>query len=244
MDKDAFALMAQAEHDHWWFKGRRYFIERTIDGLKLPKDAQVLDAGCGSGGNLALLSKYGVVSGFEFDATAREMAKDTGLAEVDFGALPQSIPFDNRKFDLIGLFDVLEHLEFPVESLLALRERLTPCGHIVITVPALPWLWGPHDEVHQHFRRYTAPSLTKHLQSAGLSVQYISYMNTLLLPLAVAQRLKERVKGYKVGALMPSNAVNSTLYSIWKLERFFIPKHSLPVGLSLIAVVSAASGAV
>lgn len=236
MDRDAYELMAEAERDHWWFKGRRYFIERVMKTIELPHNAQILDAGCGSGGNLALLSQFGIVSGFEFDAKARLLASQLELAEVEYGALPGSIPFEDRRFDVIGLFDVLEHLALPVESLAALRERLTSHGRIVITVPALQWLWGPHDEVHQHYRRYSSATLTQHLQAAGLNIHYMSYMNTALLPLAMAQRLKERVTGYKVGALKPSPWLNSTLYNLWKLERFCIPHRQLPVGLSLIAV--------
>jgi len=236
MDKDAFDLLAAGERDHWWFRGRRDFIASAMSRAGLPENACVLDAGCGSGGNLPLLRQFGRVFGFEYDATAEAAARARGIATVAHGSLPDGIPFSGTSFDAIGLFDVLEHLEHPVASLQALRDRLTPDGALVITVPALPWLWGPHDEVHQHFRRYTAATLRGHLRDAGLRVEYLSYFNTLLLPLALVQRVKERTFGYAVNDLTPSPAVNGLLYRIWRLEGAWIPRWRAPIGLSLLAI--------
>jgi SAM-dependent methyltransferase len=236
MDRDAYHLMAAAERDHWWFRGRRVFIERAMRTLALPVAPRILDAGCGSGGNLALLAQFGTVYGFEYDPEARAVATSLGIGSVAAGALPDEIPFGDTTFDAIGLFDVLEHLPQPVESLQALAARLAPGGSLVLTVPAIPWLWGPHDEVHNHYRRYRASTLQAHLAEAGLRVQWLTYMNALLLPLAIAQRVKERVAGYKVEALTPSPVVNGLLYRTWLLERAWIPQRRLPIGLSLLAV--------
>jgi|GWRWMinimDraft_16_1066024.scaffolds.fasta_scaffold11043_2 SAM-dependent methyltransferase len=236
MDRDAFALMADAEREHWWFRGRREFIQAAFSHLALPPNAHILDAGCGSGGNLPLLSRFGSVHGFEYDDQALEAARALGIGEVCAGNLPDGIPFASQPFDAIGLFDVLEHLEKPVESLTALRKRLTPSGSVVITVPANPWLWGPHDEVHQHFRRYTAASLRAHIAAAGLTVHYLSYFNSLLLPLAVAQRVRERVFGYSTENLAPAKTVNEMLFRVFRFERHWIPRWRAPLGLSLLAV--------
>ncbi len=107
---------------------------------------------------------------------------------------------------------------------------------------SLPWLWGPHDEVHHHHRRYTHHTLRAHLEAAGWRVESLTYMNMLLLPLAMAQRLRERVVGYNPQALSPSPRVNALLWRIWQLERFWIPQRRLPVGLSLLAVARPGAG--
>lgn len=238
MEREAFALLAEAEADHWWFRGRRDFIAATLRRLALPSDAVILDAGCGSGGNLALLAPFGRVYGFEYDHEAMERARALGIGEVAPGALPDGVPFpDAPPFDVIGLFDVLEHLPQPVESLRALGARLKPGGAIVITVPAIPWLWGPHDVQHQHVRRYTPRVFREQVAAAGLRVEYLSGMNLLLLPLAIIQRLRERLFGYHPGDLMPSPWLNRMLYRIWRWELAWIPRHALPTGLSLLAVV-------
>lgn len=241
MDRDAFELLAREEQTHWWFRGRRFFIERAIRTIVLPANASVLDAGCGSGGNLAMLQQFGRVSGFEMDELALMHARGRGIGRVESGALPVPLPFAGERFDLIGLFDVLEHLSEPVASLSALVDRAEPTGAIVLTVPALPWLWGPHDVVHRHYRRYTRNTLQAHLEAGGWRVEYMSYMNTLLLPIAIAQRVRERVSGYQTKALSPTSSLNALLTHIWRLERLWIPQRRLPVGLSLIAIARPAA---
>jgi SAM-dependent methyltransferase len=243
MQRDAYTLMAAAERDHWWFRGRRLFIEAALRRAAPRAGGQLLDAGCGSGGNLALLARFGTVCGFEYDDEARAVAAALGVGEVQPGALPDAIPFGARRFDAIGLFDVLEHLEAPVPSLRALGARLAPGGALVLTVPAIPWLWGPHDEVHGHHRRYTMATLRAHAEAAGLRVEYCSAINLLLLPLAVAQRLRERVLGYRPEALTPSPLVNRLLYAVWRLERLVVPHGRLPLGLSLLAILRRAEEA-
>ena len=122
-------------------------------------------------------------------------------------------------------------------SLTALRDRLVPGGAMVVTVPANPWLWGPHDVVHQHYRRYTATELRRHCEGAALRVDYLSYFNALLLPLAVIQRVRERLFGYAADTLTPSPGLNEVLLRIWRLERRWVPRRRLPFGLSLLAIV-------
>lgn len=236
MDRDAYQLMATAERDHWWFRGRRAFIERALRTIDLPASARILDAGCGSGGNLALLARFGTAYGFEHDPEARAIAAAQRIGVVAPGSLPDDLPFGDTRFDAIGLFDVLEHLPQPVEALRALAARLAPGAALLLTVPAIPWLWGPHDEIHRHYRRYTADSLREHLAAAGLRVERLTYMNALLLPLAIAQRVKERLFGYRVESFMPPPLVNRLLYRVWMLEQHWIPQRRLPIGLSLLAV--------
>lgn len=237
MQLEAYQLMAAAEESHWWFRGRRAMIEGVIQTLGLPEHPHILDAGCGTGGNLPLLARFGKVYGFEYDATARQLADARGLAIVSGGALPDALPFAPQAFDLIGLFDVLEHLDHPVESLRALGARLALGGSLVLTVPAYQWLWGPHDELHEHKRRYSRRLLREHVAAAGLQVAYMSHINSLLLPAAVAQRAMHRITRQAAGELTPGAIVNETFYRIWSLERAWIPRISVPFGLSLIAVL-------
>ncbi len=237
MQPEAFALMAAAEETHWWFRARRAIATRVLETLELPPHALILDAGCGTGGNLPLLAKFGKVYAFEYDAGARQLADARGLAIVSGGALPEPFPFAPQTFDLIALFDVLEHLEHPIESLRALGARLAPGGSLVLTVPAYQWLWGPHDELHEHKRRYTRRLLREHVSAAGLTVAYVSHMNSLLFPAAVAQRTMHRLTGNAGGELTPGTLANEAFYRVWSLERAWLPRVSVPFGLSIIAVL-------
>ena len=127
-----------------------------------------MEAGCGTGGNLQLLASFGDIAAFELDEEARRIAASKMPIDIAEGALPDRIPFPGKSFDVIGAFDVIEHVEKDVESMAALGARLAPGGRLIITVPAFSWLWSPHDETHHHFRRYTRSEMHGKLLAAGL----------------------------------------------------------------------------
>ena len=238
MDPKAYDQMAQVEDIHWWFVARRQILSRVIQSLDLPPQAQILEAGCGSGGNLAMLSAFGTVAGMEMSDLARQKAQARGLGVIQSGQLPHGIPFEGQRFHLIALLDVLEHLEEDQAALRALASRLTPQGSLLIAVPANPWLWSRHDDLNHHKRRYTRAQLRQVIEQAGLKLERITYFNTLLFPLIAAIRLAQ--KQFKLqdsdDLTMPSSAVNRILTWIFGLERLWIAGIPMPFGVSLIAV--------
>lgn len=242
MERTVYDRMNELEAKHWWFVARRQVIAALIDrNLGRRPSALILEAGCGSGGNLQMLGQFGKVDAFEYDGPAREQAKAKSGLDIRFGALPQDLPFDDRRYDLIGLFDVLEHVEADTASLAALAGRLGEGGKILVTVPAFPALWSKHDERHHHFRRYTRASLAKVAAEAGLRVSYSSYFNFFLFPVAVAARAIKRLTGSDVpDDTLPQPMVNRTLSRIFGMERHLVGKLRLPVGLSLAAVLEKA----
>jgi SAM-dependent methyltransferase len=242
MDRKVYDRMNELETRHWWFVARRKIIARLVDRrLQGRRDAQILEAGCGSGGNLAMLGGFGQVDAFEYDAAARDHARAKSGLPVAFGALPDGVPFDDRRYDLIGLFDVLEHIEADRASLATLAGRLNERGAILVTVPAFPFLWSRHDERHHHFRRYTRASLDEVARAAGLRVSYSSYFNFFLFPAAVAARFLKRLTGSETpDDSMPAKPVNAILTRVFGAERHLVGWLRLPVGLSLAAVLEKA----
>lgn len=236
MDARIYAEMAALEDRHWWFVARRRILDKMLAGLPLPANAQILEAGCGTGGNLAMLARYGLVHGMEANAEAIKLAMAKGVAEVCAGYLPNDIPFAEKNFDLIVLFDVLEHLDDDAAALRALRARLKPGGWLLATVPAYPILWGSHDEIHHHKRRYMARSLRNLTENAGYRVCYLSYFNTWLLPLIAAARLVLGSKGKGSAGSMPNKFVNTVLTKIFASERFFLGHMAFPAGVSLLVM--------
>lgn len=239
MDRQVFDRMAAFEESHWWFKARRDMIEAILSKTAcLPAAPRILEAGCGTGGNLALLRSFGDVSAFEYDEDARKIASAKSGLPVAFGALPADIPFEADRFDAICLFDVLEHIKDDAGSLTALVERLTPAGSIIITVPAFPKLWSRHDERHHHFRRYTSRSLGAVARTAGLQIVKDGYFNSILMPLAVANRaINSALKREVADEAMPSKLVNQILYQIFAAERHAVGRLRVPAGLSLYAIL-------
>ena len=243
MDRAVFDRMAVQEDVHWWFAARREILAAVISRLvKLPEDARILEAGCGTGGNLRMLQSMGQVRAFELDGEARHAATaKSGLAVVE-GSLPSAVPFGSQSFDLIGLFDVLEHIEDDEASLGALAARLAPGGRIVITVPAFPWLWSRHDERHHHFRRYTRAHLSKVAAAAGLRMEHGFYFNTALFPVAVAGRaIKSLFRLDRADDRLPAPQLNAVLCTIFGAEKHLVGRFQLPVGLSLCAVLTTES---
>ena len=240
METTAYQSMRDSQDSHWWFVGRREVIRSLIDTLARPKaDAAVLEAGCGFGGNLPLLRQYGRLQAFEYDARARDYAASHAAVPVAYGALPDDIGFGEDKFDLIAMLDVLEHVDDDLGSLAALRERLSDGGSLLITVPAVPALWSEHDEVHHHKRRYSKAGLKAKLAAAGLIPRRVGYFNSLLFPLALAERLASRFGRRQSDGAVPA-VLNALFARIFAFESRLLRWLSFPIGLSLYAVVEKA----
>ena len=236
MDAHIYAEMAALEDNHWWFVARRKILDKLIATLPLPANAQILEAGCGTGGNLAMLAQYGQVYAMEANAQALELAATKGIGHIATGRLPAPIPFDGRAFDLIALLDVMEHLDQDEAAIRALRARLKPGGWLIITVPAYPFLWSHHDELHHHKRRYVAGNFRAVIESADCNVEYLSYFNSWLFPLIAAARLARMGSGHSGDLSMPNKFINSLLTHIFASERLLLGRVAFPFGVSLLAL--------
>jgi SAM-dependent methyltransferase len=236
MDAKIYSEMATLEQQHWWFVARRKILDRILSTLPLPDNAQILEAGCGTGGNLSMLSRYGEVYAMEANDEALAFSSAKNIASVAAGRLPTPIPFNDQKFDLITLLDVLEHLDEDAASLSALSQRLNSGGWLLLTVPAYPFLWSRHDDLHHHKRRYIASDLRKLLNTNGYRVEYLSYFNTWLFPLIAAARLANLGNNDAGDATMPNKLINTLLTNIFASERYLLGKVSLPAGVSLLAL--------
>jgi SAM-dependent methyltransferase len=238
----AYLEMAQAQSTHWWYVARRSILEGQLRALALPPDAEILEIGSGTGANLELLAGFGHVLGLEMADDAIRLAQQRAGAAASRvslrqGRCPEDLPRLPQRFDLICLFDVLEHIEEDELSLAKLKQLLKPGGRLLMTVPAYPWMWGPHDVHVHHKRRYTRRSLLDRCSRAGLAVTRVSHFNTLLFPLAVVGRLYEKITGRQTSATKtPAAALNALLTGVFALERPLLARLSLPFGLSLLVL--------
>ena len=237
MEPQIYKELAEQEDSHWWFCARRAIAASLLKRFKLPPDAHILDAGCGSGGNLEMLAGFGKVYGFELDDASRANAKARNIGPIEAGKLSDAIPF-GQSFDLITLFDVLEHIKDDQAALNALANRLKPGGLLLINVPAFQFLFSRHDELHHHFRRYEWANLKRKIEAAGLEIRLMNYWNCLLFPVAAAARLAEKIHPprHALGSGTPPPFINKLLTNLVSAERFLLPRLRLPFGISIMAV--------
>lgn len=239
MERDVYERMAELEQGHWWFVARRRILAdllpRWIDAGRSPR---ILEAGCGTGGNLVMLSKLGQVVAFEPDEEARRLAQRYGDFEIRPGFLPHDIPYERDSFDIIAALDVLEHVDDDESSLRSLREFLRPDGQLVLTVPAFPSLWSKHDERHHHKRRYRRRDLAERVAAAGFAPARITFFNTWLLPLIAVVRFGKALLRLddRGDETMPPSLVNRLLTGLFASERFVLRLMPLPIGVSLLVV--------
>ena len=245
MSPEAYLEMAQTEREHWWFRARRDVLSSVLRRLALAPGSRVLEVGSGTGGNLDLLAEFGSVSGLEMDesALALSVERTGGRFDIRRGRCPDDIPFHAGAFDLICFLDCLEHIWDDVGTLRRMRALLAPGGSIVVTVPAYQWLWSAHDEFLHHRRRYDRASLTRCAQEAGYRIERMTYFNTVLFPLAVAARWCDRLlrRSRSSGDAVPAEPFNAILYGLFKAESSWLARHTLPFGVSLLAVLKAES---
>lgn len=238
MDPDYLKRFAVLEDTHWWFRARRAILldemERFFD---LGPETRVLDLGCGAGGMLRALAGRCRAAGVDASRDAVQFARERAGCPVHRGSLPNRLPPGLGEFDVILLLDVLEHLQDDRAGMRAAARLCTPGGGGIVTVPAGQGLYGPHDRINRHLRRYARPEVERLVRAAGLRPVLCSYFNALLFPLAA-------------GALVAQNAAvtrkesNFDIRSRWDglFERVFawekalLRRMSLPFGLSVLCV--------
>ncbi|HET7585056.1 MAG TPA: methyltransferase domain-containing protein [Gemmatimonadaceae bacterium] len=225
MHPDLIELHAKLEDVHWWFVGRRRIIAELVHALVPPdRGAIVCDVGCGTGATVgALLSGYGCIG---IDRSPEAVR----LASIRFpGAtfLHGSPPADHtdaiHAADVVLLMDVLEHVEQDAELLHALVRVTRPRAHLVVTVPADPRLWSPHDDRFGHHRRYEPQTLAALWRGCPVSPLVVSHFNARLYPLARAVRAAARRRGRSSGEAgtdlrLPPKPVNALLARVFAGE--------------------------
>ncbi|HEV2533602.1 class I SAM-dependent methyltransferase [Phenylobacterium sp.] len=237
MERAIYDQMRVLQQDHWWFAARRAILSHQIARLPLPRPAQILEAGCGPGGNLAMLQRFGEVCAIEPDDASRAYAAEHSGADVRSGLLPQSAPDFGKAFDLVAAFDVIEHVPDDAGAVARLGQYLKPGGYMITTVPANAWMWSDHDAAHHHKRRYAMAAYRRLFENAGLEVRRASHFNTLLFPPIAAVRLAKNAAGLTGGdETMPARPLNGLLKAVFGAERALLAAADLPFGVSILLI--------
>ena len=241
MERIVYQQMADLDERHWWYKARRKVLSALIRREAMPpSSARILEIGCGTGHNLPMLGAFGRVDAVELDDEAREFAERRLGRAVMRAPLPELQGVADGTYDLIAALDVIEHIEDDAAALRSIAEKLKTGGKFVMTVPAHAWMWSAHDVVNHHQRRYSRRALRDLVEASPLRLDKIGYFNSLLFPLAVAERLSSRLRGTDgADVKLPPAPLNTALEAVFASERHLVARLPLPPGLSLFAVATA-----
>jgi SAM-dependent methyltransferase len=244
LDRQGVERKARLEARHWWYRGRRRIVIERIERLPLRGRRRILDVGCGSGDLLGQLRRFGDVTGLDVNPSAVEFARRRAVGKVRLGSV-ERLPLGPHEFDLVTCLDVLEHVADDTRALAELRRVTAPGGYLVVSAPAYPALWSPHDLAAGHVRRYRRGELGIRAGSAGWHHLDEFRFNALLLPLAATFRLVSRAIGSRRHSdlLTTPRWLDRALEQPLRAEAAAIHRGwRFPVGLSILAVFQNPTG--
>jgi len=205
-------------------------------------DSFVADIGCASGIFLEGLQEKGYKHIYGIDPNPESisfMQEKLPNAHLFALYLKDFLEQEHQTFDFVFLLDVLEHIENDAEFLEEVKLVLKDTSKVIISVPALQWLWSDHDRICNHFRRYSKKRLIKLLESCGYNIEFCSYYSTILFPLVLVQKLISKVRKYKDhNSFLPPPWVSKIFKAIYSKEIPLLKRVTFPIGSSLICFAS------
>ncbi len=241
--EEGIDLFGDVDDESFWFEHRsKIILELTARYAGTP--STVLEVGSGSGTVAASLALAGHrVMAVEPNVGGAARARKRGVPVAFEGTLSEA-RLSTASFDVVGLFDVIEHLDRWKRVLEEAHRVLRPSGHLLVTVPAYQWLWSEHDDWNEHKRRYSVARLEADLLAAGFTVERSGPFFAPLVPPAILRHLAYKAGRRSSGGheerlraqLQPSPVINGALSRMLGLERWLMDRMALPFGTSLFAV--------
>jgi len=247
MEETAYRQFEELERTHWWFRGRRtvYFglLEHHLRG---ERPVRILDLGCGMGGFLAGLSALGehvLPSDISVEGLARCRERGFPGGVVSSG---YALPYRDGSFDLVCMFDAIEHMQDDAQVLREVARILRPGGLALATVPAYQFLYANNDRIARHYRRYTRRTLGDVMRQAGLDVERNTHSNVFLFPLilpavlaiqCVEKLFPKRLEPDHTNLSWPiPGFVHAVLHAVFAAELPFSRRFDWPAGHSILAI--------
>ncbi len=195
-DPNVFDELAEMEAGYFWFVTRGELIKGLATKF-FPEARRFLEVGCGTG---AVLREFASMK--QWQRLVGSELHPAGLAHARkrLPVGPEFVQLDARNipavgaFDLIGAFDVAEHIADDEAVFRAMRKATREGGGAIIAVPQHPWLWGPSDDIAHHERRYRLGELEEKLRRCGFEILFSSSFTTLLLPVMALSRVANMVR--------------------------------------------------
>lgn len=243
MDTNEYLKLAEVEDRMWYFRSLHRHVHAWLrDGLNGSgrTEADVLDAGCGTGGLILGLQAREPgwrFKGLDFSALACELAaKRCAQTEIREGSIT-ALPFADGSFDAIVSADVICQVDNPQTALAEFHRCLRPGGTVVINVPAYMWMWSYHDDSCQTKHRYLRRELVGLLGAAGFAPTFSTHWNTLPFPLLVLKRKLFRSRADTSDVRLYPRPLEAAFNAMMQLEHAWLRNVSrLPYGSSVFVV--------
>ena len=235
-----FEKITQIESEHFWYTGRRISVRNLMQKrIKFSNNMRFLEIGAGTGAMGTFLQNhfggYFVVSEASISALINARKRNPELHYVQLDAL--NIPYKSD-FDVVGMFDVVEHLEDDFKVMREIHQALDKKGYVLLTVPQYSWMWSEHDEMSGHKRRYNRKTLRYLMEKSNFEIVFMSSYLFVAFPLMLIARIfKKKEKISEVSGLEISRFMNKILSLTTRFDAWLIKLGiSLPYGGSLIAI--------
>ncbi len=236
MERDYSLNYRELYERHWWWRAREDLILATLERWKPARGwPSILDVGCGDGLFFEKLQAFGTVEGIEMDPSG--LRRDGPWADrIRVGPFDETFQ-PGKRYSLLLMLDVLEHLPDAAAALRRAIGLLEPEGTLILTVPAFPLLWTSHDDLNHHFTRYTRKTLAAIVERAPARLLENRYFFRWMTPLKIAVRVKEALFGATpTTPRIPPHWINQSMRAISNAEEWAVGRFPIPFGSSLIAV--------
>lgn len=229
------------ERNHWWFLIREKIIRQQLNrSLPVNRQLRILNVGAATGRSSQMLQQYGEVTSVEKDAVTCIFLREKlrlHVIEADI----ESLPFEDNVFDVVCVFDVIEHIEHQNQAVAELCRVCKNDGILYCSVPAFTFLWSRHDEINHHKRRYTRGSIRKVLGEKFV-IEYNTYFNALLfLPIWLTRTLlqhmrkpREMVSDFAYSKMLNSHFFSSVFKAVFSIELLLLRYFTIPFGVSIL----------
>jgi len=238
-DEVEIARLAATDTRSWWVRGRRALVASVLrEHVQGAAGKVVADLGCGAGGLCDTLRLYGRVVGIDRSPLSIEICRRKEYSALVMGQV-EHLPLAEASVDLVVMADVLEHVQDDQQAIGECARVIRPGGILVLTVPAIPRLYGDHDQALGHFRRYSAGGLRHLLHSNGFKVVRITHFNGVFLPVITAVRLLRRIlrdPTPRADPLVLPGILNGMAYVGLMMEKLVLALADIPLGISLLCI--------
>jgi SAM-dependent methyltransferase len=232
MNEDVYIRTAESCKNHWWFRSRVLIFDSIFNSLKLRKNIRILDYGSGIGSNIKMLKKHGIVEAFEPHIPAVKFLKKKFNIKI--------IKEIKKKYDLIFLADVIEHIKEDKKKITELENALKKNGYLILTTPAFKFLFSKKDESLHHYRRYNKYNLQKLFSKKNFKIVKLSYFNFILFfPIAISILFLKLLKINFIDQVekTPIFFINYLMFKIFSFERYLLKYINFIYGISILLIV-------